>query len=61
MGNLKLKLACCRFLRLKNLGLAALTFSAGVISGLFLPVYFIAVIETLMIIFLGYLCLFVWN
>jgi hypothetical protein len=48
-------LRCC-----KAIGLTALAFCLGVIAGLFLPIAVVAILETLMIILLGYCCLFKW-
>ena len=60
MASVGSKFKCCRFFGLKNLGLAALAFSVGIIAGMILPIYCVAVCETVVIIILGYLCLFVW-
>lgn len=44
----------------KAVGLAILSFCLGVIAGAFLPAAWVAVIEMLMLIVFGYLCLFKW-
>ncbi|MCC8169093.1 MAG: hypothetical protein LIO59_01705 [Oscillospiraceae bacterium] len=44
----------------KAAGLTALAFCLGVISGLFLPICALAVIETLLLVLFGWLCLFKW-
>lgn len=44
----------------KAAGLAALSFCAGVISGMFLPIAAIAIIELALLIIFGYFCLFKW-
>lgn len=44
----------------KAVGLACLTFCIGVFAGLVLPICVVAGIETLMIILIGYFCLFKW-
>lgn len=44
----------------KALGLAALTFCVGLLAGMILPVCIVAVLETCMLILLGYCCLFKW-
>ncbi len=44
----------------KTLGLSALAFCTGMICGLFFPIAVVAVIETLLLITFGYLCLFKW-
>lgn len=44
----------------KMSGLFILSFCTGMIAGLFLPVAFIAVIETMLLILLAWLCLFRW-
>ncbi len=44
----------------KAIGLTSLAFCLGVISGMFFPVAFVAVIEMLLLILFGYLCLFKW-
>lgn len=46
---------CC-----KSVGLSCFTFCVGMIAGLCLPIHIVAVLETCMILFLGYLCLFKW-
>ncbi len=59
MSRIKEKLCMCSLIGAKQIGAAMLAFSAGIVAGLFLPIYIIAVMETLMIILLGYFCLFV--
>lgn len=49
-----LKLGC------KAVGLAALTFCVGMIAGLILPLCVVVVLEAVMIIIMGYCCLFKW-
>lgn len=44
----------------KAIGLGALSFCIGIVVGMVCPPAVIAVIETLMLILLGYLCLFKW-
>jgi len=44
----------------KAAGLAALSFCLGIVAGLFLPIAAVAVIETVLLIMIGYLCLFRW-
>jgi hypothetical protein len=44
----------------KALGLSVLTFCLGVIAGLILPIYVVAVIEAVLIVMIGYCCLFRW-
>lgn len=44
----------------KAVGLAILSFCLGVIAGACLPAVWVAVIEMLMLIAFGYLCLFKW-
>jgi len=44
----------------KTLGLSALAFCCGMICGMFLPLAVVAVVETLLLITFGYLCLFKW-
>lgn len=44
----------------KAVGLASLSFCLGVLAGAFLPIAVVAVVEMLMLILLGYLCLFKW-
>ncbi len=51
---------CCWRIGCKQAGLAALTFCVGIVAGLLLPLYIVMVIETVMIVLLGYLCLFRW-
>lgn len=51
-------LNCCMRGCSKAVGLAALSFCAGVIAGAFLPMAIIAVIEMIFLLLFGYLCLF---
>lgn len=44
----------------KAIGLSILTFSIGIVIGMFCPLQVLAVIELLMLLLLGYLCLFKW-
>lgn len=44
----------------KAIGLSILTFTVGVIVGMLCPIQVLAVIELVMLILLGYLCLFKW-
>ena len=44
----------------KAIGLSILTFIVGLLIGMFCPLYILAVIELLLLILLGYLCLFKW-
>lgn len=44
----------------KAVGLGALAFCAGIAAGLLCPPVIIAVIETVILVLLGYLCLFKW-
>lgn len=41
-------------------GLVALSFSLGIATGIFLPTAVIAAIELILLIIIGYLCLFKW-
>ncbi len=41
-------------------GLVALSFSLGIAAGIFLPTAVIAAIELILLIIMGYLCLFKW-
>lgn len=54
-------LNCCMRGCSKAVGLAALSFCAGVIAGAFLPMAIIAVIEMIFLLLFGYLCLFKWQ
>ena len=47
-----LKLGC------KAIGLAALMFCIGILCGMIFPIYLVAVIETVLIVFIAYCCLF---
>lgn len=44
----------------KAAGLTVLAFSIGMVIGMFCPLAVLVVIELLMLLFLGYLCLFKW-
>lgn len=44
----------------KAIGLSILTFTVGVIIGMLCPIQVLAVIELIMLVLLGYLCLFKW-
>lgn len=44
----------------KAVGLAALTFCVGIVAGLVLPIAVVAVLEALLLIIMGYCCLFKW-
>ncbi len=44
----------------KAIGLSILTFSIGIVVGMFCPLQALAVIELAMLLLLGYLCLFKW-
>ncbi len=44
----------------KAIGLSILTFSIGIIIGMFCPVSLLAAIEFVMLLLLGYICLFKW-
>ncbi len=50
---------CCK-IGCKQAGLTALAFCLGTLAGLLLPIYIVAVIQTAMLIILGYCCLFKW-
>lgn len=45
----------------KAAGLSALSFCIGIAAGMFLPAAAVAVIETMMLVLIGYLCLFKWD
>ena len=45
----------------KAAGLSALSFCLGIVAGMFLPIAAVAVIETLLLVLIGYLCLFKWD
>lgn len=51
---------CCMRGCAKTAGLVSLSFCIGITAGLFLPIAAVAVIETLLLILFGYLCLFKW-
>ena len=42
----------------KAIGLAALMFCLGIICGMVFPIYLVAVLETILIVLIGYCCLF---
>lgn len=44
----------------KAIGLASLAFCTGVVAGAFLPIAMLAVMELILLLLLGYLCLFKW-
>ena len=44
----------------KAIGLAALAFCIGIVAGLILPIYIVAVIEAVLLVLMGYCCLFKW-
>ena len=44
----------------KAVGLAALPFCVGIVAGLVLPIAVVAVLEALLLIIMGYCCLFKW-
>lgn len=44
----------------KAVGLAILTFSIGVVVGMCCPLQVLAVIEFILLLLLGYICLFKW-
>lgn len=44
----------------KAAGLAALSFSLGIAAGIFLPTAVIAAVELILLILIGYMCLFKW-
>jgi hypothetical protein len=44
----------------KAIGLSILTFSIGIVIGMFCPMQVLAVIELFMLFLFGYLCLFKW-
>ena len=51
-GEKMLRLGC------KAIGLAALMFCLGIICGMVFPIYLVAVLETILIVLIGYCCLF---
>ena len=61
-------MACCRkhtginlsALGCKISGILILAFCIGTVTGLFLPIAAVAIIEALLLIMLAYLCLFKW-
>ncbi len=44
----------------KAIGLSALTFCIGIVAGLILPIYIVAVLEACLLVIMGYCCLFKW-
>lgn len=44
----------------KTIGLSIVTFTAGLLIGMFCPLYVLAVLELVLLVLLGYLCLFKW-
>ena len=44
----------------KAVGLAALTFCIGTVAGMILPIAVVAVLEAILIVLMGYCCLFRW-
>ena len=44
----------------KAVGLAALTFCIGIVAGLILPIQIVAVLEAILLVVIGYCCLFKW-
>lgn len=44
----------------KAIGLASLTFCVGMLAGRVLPVCAVAVLEAVLIVLMGYCCLFKW-
>ncbi len=61
MGNLKCFLKRNPFiLTAKIFGVLTLAFCVGTMAGMFLPIAFIAAIETVLLILLAYFCLFKW-
>ena len=44
----------------KAVGLGALSFCIGILAVLFLPLAAVAVIEMILLVVFGYLCLFKW-
>lgn len=52
---------CCnRCGATKTIGLSVLAFTLGVVMGMLCPVQLLAVLELILLILLGYLCLFKW-
>ena len=45
-------------LGIKAIGLAAMTFCVGMICGLIFPIYVVVIIETVLLMFIAYYCLF---
>lgn len=58
--KLKCRINRCDFLTCGTSGVAVLSFCLGMLSGFFLPVEFVVVVETLLLLFLAYLCIFEW-
>lgn len=44
----------------KAVGMSALAFCIGIVAGLVLPIYIVAVLEAFLIVVMGYCCLFKW-
>ncbi len=44
----------------KAVGLAAFTFCVGIVAGMVLPLCAVAVLEAVLILTMGYFCLFKW-
>lgn len=57
---MKCKSKCVAVPECKSVGLASLTFCVGVVAGLVLPICAVAVLEAIMILVMGYCCLFKW-
>lgn len=54
---------CMSFFRLFNCkaaGLFCFAFCMGIVAGLILPICAVATIEAILLLFIGYLCLFKW-
>ena len=47
-------------LTFKACGIAAFSFCVGTIAGLCFPIAFIAILEAVLLLVLGWLCLFYW-
>lgn len=46
---------CC-----KSAGISCFAFCLGMVTGLCLPIYVVAVLEAVLILLMGYLCVFKW-
>ncbi len=55
-----MKKCCLNCLGCKTAGAASLAFCIGVVTGFILPPTLVIILETAVLIFLGYLCLFKW-